>query len=608
MKWRQAKWGLAVGTIYAMFTVCGTSTNPSGSLTLTPLWPDQCWPCSLSRYETGTLTIAIVYEGWANNRLYRFTSSSFPQLSGQGDSFVWVGSGSGLSGSYHITNTRGQKVDQVNVTATCRWDPVGSGGSGGGQDMHIDGSGTGIGSALGYYWNEANEHVKPVGEWETVYAWYGVGVPSPSSWTVISGPMTVSDYDTEADVHGTGISGSENDAVVKSVSDATSDSDTESFTFVGVDSLKYRIGSGGSWAVIPNPLVVSNGTAADFKAINAPSGAPWPSGKPVWSGASGSGDQASQTFTTPGTNLVTVECGNVLTGSVVVIKVEFSLNPVDNIIKGATAVPVTATVTPAALASSISFQANNGNVTVQGTAPNITVTGGAVGTSTVKAIFNGIEVGSFDASVIENPDFLPASGGVAAGAAPSQPLNGAWGLTWPENVAAIITAGRDGGTWRAIITSATGNYSLQAVLIAGCTEVTGPSGNTTSNNWVTQVANLNSLNGPTWYMVGAVQAHEQVHADKFDNGFQTVAVVDTLEANIENLTAHAANQAAAIAALSALPAFSTALTTTRGSWLAEILTLVAGDHATGGPCETAEHGVVDPMINTINTYAAAQGW
>ena len=281
---------------------------------------------------------------------------------------------------------------------------------------------------------------------------------------------------------------------------------------------------------------------------------------------------------------------------------------IDNIIQGATPVPVTATVTPAALAGSVTFQVNNGNVTVQGTAPNITVTGVAVGNSTIKTMLNGNEVGSFDASVIENPDFLPAAGAVADGAAPSQPLNGAWGLTWEENVAADITAGRDGGTWRAIITSATGNYSIQAVLIAGCTEVTGPGGNTTQANWATQVANLNSLNGPLWYMVAAVGAHEQVHADHFDDGFQTAAVVDALEADVEALTANAADQAAAITALRALPAFATALTDARTAWVAEDDTLLVGDYAAGGPCETAEHGVVDPMINAINAHAAAQGW
>lgn len=293
---------------------------------------------------------------------------------------------------------------------------------------------------------------------------------------------------------------------------------------------------------------------------------------------------------------------------VTVIQISFNPSPVDNIILGATPVPVTVTVNPEAAAKDITFQANNENVTVQGTAPNITVTGVKVGESVVKAMASGNEIGNFNASVIENPDFLPANGTVAAGAPPSQPLNGAWGLTWPENVAATITAGRDGGNWRAIITSATGNYSIQATLIAGCTEVTGPGGNTTRSNWVAQVANLSSLNGPTWYMVAAVQAHEQVHADKFDNGFQTAAVVDIVERDIEGLTVNAASQADAITALRGLPGFAATLTAAQNNWLAQILTLVPGDHAAGGPCDTAEHGVVDPMINRIQTHAAAQGW
>ena len=353
--------------------------------------------------------------------------------------------------------------------------------------------------------------------------------------------------------------------------------------------------------------------------VNATSNSYSPGGY-VWSSAPAgiSGRGASITFIprslNPGTYTVFAksaahpECYDTCT--VNVLNVEFNHNPVDNIIRGATPVPVTVTVTPSVAGAGVTFVPDNGNVTVAGAAPNITITGVGVGACTIKAMWDGCEVGSLPASVIENPDFLPAAGAVAAGAAPSIPVAGipAWGLTWPENVTADITAGRDGGTWRVIITSATGNYSLQATLIAGCTEVTGPGGNTTSNNWANQVANLNSLNGPTWYMVAAVEAHEQVHADWFDDGFQKATVVDALELAIENLTTAAADQAAAITALRALPAFATSLTASRGNWLTEILVLAAGDHAAGGPCETAEHGVVDPMINAINVHATAQGW
>jgi hypothetical protein len=100
------------------------------------------------------------------------------------------------------------------------------------------------------------------------------------------------------------------------------------FTVVGpgVQSpLQYRIG-GGSWANLPDPLGVVTGTTVEFKALPQPSGASWPPDKPVWTGASGSGDQASQTFSTLSANatdykLVTAECGNTVTGRVIVVQV-----------------------------------------------------------------------------------------------------------------------------------------------------------------------------------------------------------------------------------------------------------------------------------------------
>ena len=43
-------------------------------------------------------------------------------------------------------------------------------------------------------------------------------------------------------------------------------------------------------------------------------------------------------------------------------------------------------------------------------------------------------------------------------------------------------------------------------------------------------------------------------------------------------------------------------------WLAEILTLVAGDHAAGGPTDTAEEAVVGPMIDNICKFAKTNNW
>ena len=68
------------------------------------------------------------------------------------------------------------------------------------------------------------------------------------------------------------------------------------------------------------PLIVAKDTKVEFLAIKTPTAAPsWPAGKPVWSGASGSGGQASNTFSTAGTNYVYAECGNTVTGVIFVI-------------------------------------------------------------------------------------------------------------------------------------------------------------------------------------------------------------------------------------------------------------------------------------------------
>jgi len=159
--------------------------------------------------------------------------------------------------------------------------------------------------------------------------------------------------------------------------------------------------------------------------------------------------------------------------------------------------------------------------------------------------------------------------------------------------------------------TATGNFSLQARLLAGVTEVTGPGGNTLITNYCPQMNNLNSLNGPTWYMISAVTAHENVHATRFLPALNDPTVIGVLRTAIDGLTVpHAAgmNQALAIAALTALPAFAAALTAAQANWLARILILVAGDHAAGGPTDTAEHGIVDPMVTAICAHSRANGW
>ncbi len=201
-----------------------------------------------------------------------------------------------------------------------------------------------------------------------------------------------------------------------------------------------------------------------------------------------------------------------------------------------------------------------------------------------------------------------ATTSVASGATPSNALGaGVYGLTFPESIAVTMGAKKVGSNWQPVVSALAGAYSLQTRLLPGQSEVTGPGGNSTGANYCSQVKGLKTLGntaGNPWYMISAVTAHEDVHATRF--GPALVAAEPTITAALEAVTipdVTGMTQAAAVAALSASAAFKAAVTAAVQTWLAQILTLVAGDHAAGGPTDVAEHGIVDPMVTNICTFS-----
>lgn len=207
-----------------------------------------------------------------------------------------------------------------------------------------------------------------------------------------------------------------------------------------------------------------------------------------------------------------------------------------------------------------------------------------------------------------------ASVSVASGAPPSHALGGAYGLTYPENVVVTISAKKDkaAGTWSPRVKKLLGRYSLQASLLAGQKEITGPAGNTTSANFCAQCENLKSLGntpGNTWYIRRAVVAHENVHATRFKPGLAKArdAIVTAIEAtSVPDIAGM--NETAAIKQLQGDPAYQAAVTGAQATWLAEILKLVAGDHAAGGPCDKAERKHTEPLRKTICAHAKKNKW
>jgi peptidoglycan hydrolase-like protein with peptidoglycan-binding domain len=217
--------------------------------------------------------------------------------------------------------------------------------------------------------------------------------------------------------------------------------------------------------------------------------------------------------------------------------------------------------------------------------------------------------------VLANAPFNNANAKVQPGAAPSIPLGpGDWGLTFPENVQVGIDVFNNGGVWQPVLTEVTGNYSMQTRLLPGVNEVTGPAGNTTAANYCAQITDLNNLTHfqGAWFMLSAVLSHERVHARQFRTALIDPSVIGPLEAAIEAITTP-------VTFLTPTPlfgeifirfdaAFAAALNAAQANWLAQILVLVAADHAPGGTADTQEHEIVDPMIIQICRHARANGW
>ena len=118
-------------------------------------------------------------------------------------------------------------------------------------------------------------------------------------------------------------------------------------------------------------------------------------------------------------------------------------------------------------------------------------------------------------------------------------------------------------------------------------------------------------------MEAAVTAHENVHVPHLQPALGHATVLNVLQTAIEALTVpHVAgmDEAAAITAITGLPAFAAALVAAQANWLARVLVLAANDHGPGGvssrtaPTYAAELAVLNPMIVAICAHRRVNGW
>jgi hypothetical protein len=181
-----------------------------------------------------------------------------------------------------------------------------------------------------------------------------------------------------------------------------------------------------------------------------------------------------------------------------------------------------------------------------------------------------------------------------------------WGVTVNDDPVFDITAYADGATWKCVITTADQQSHQGTRLLPGVVEVTPAlvAGESNCATLQTMITSLNSVASQGahsgFYMLSAVQAHEDVHITQYRAGL--APHYTTLKAAIEALTVPRASHpdaTAAQAAIKALPAYTAAMATFHAGDVA--VNNSSGRHTPAAPFNTAEHGVVDPMVTTIQS-------
>jgi hypothetical protein len=185
-----------------------------------------------------------------------------------------------------------------------------------------------------------------------------------------------------------------------------------------------------------------------------------------------------------------------------------------------------------------------------------------------------------------------------------------WGVTVNDDPVFDITAYADGGVWKCVITTADQQSHQGVRLMPGVVEVTPAlvAAETSCPTLQTMITSLNSVANQGahsgFYMLAAVQAHEDVHIAQYRAGL--APLYTTLKTAVEALTvplAGNADAAAAKAAIKALPAFTAAMAAFHAGDVA--VNNASGAHTPVAPFNSAEHGVVDPMIATIGARRIA---
>lgn len=119
---------------------------------------------------------------------------------------------------------------------------------------------------------------------------------------------------------------------------------------------------------------------------------------------------------------------------------------------------------------------------------------------------------------------------------------------------------------------------------------------TDETNFCAQVSGLKALGGgEQWYMLSAVNAHENVHIDHLFLALNAILWSTRTAVRTLSVPATGQSKAQAITQLMSLAAFQTIKNNARTLWDANFVSLAGNDHDPGGATDVAEHAIVDPV-------------
>lgn len=300
------------------------SAHYSGHVTIRPSSPSAVpWERTLQPLETASFSVTVI------NKESGYCLISGPSFSITGNGNVlWTG---GPTSFYVSNESRHERWTQAEVT--CVWTPCGEGGGEGEPPEDITGHAVGRAELkiADIVW-ETNPDLQAIGG--NSINWVVKLVDEYGQLSYVPTYFAMSSQCGYWEIQPEGGNGPQLSGAVQSTQwsknclrvdysyfGRTRYSESPELTFVEIEKMQYRMD--GTWADVPDVIYACAGTNVSFKVLPLPPDAGWPEGKPVWTGASGSGSELTETFSQPGTNLVTAECGNTVTAKVFILSVEF---------------------------------------------------------------------------------------------------------------------------------------------------------------------------------------------------------------------------------------------------------------------------------------------